>query len=226
MTVFGKVFIVIATLAGLCFVANLVSIITRNHDRPVASTEPIVREAPASATPHSAPLPVVASPPVVEPSLPADEINFISAVRSFRARYQHAPNEFQKSDIRGERGQFLAGTLPDRSAQDWVGQIAFMETTSGGDGILSVKLPGGDRIRVETLNNNFLGLGMGTLIPHGSALYDQVAKLAVGTTVIFSGIFGPGDRDYLEEMSMTEEGSMTDPEFLFKFTNISPKPDR
>jgi hypothetical protein len=67
---------------------------------------------------------------------------------------------------------------------------------------------------------------MGTLIPHGSALYDQVAKLAVGTTVIFSGIFGPGDRDYLEEMSMTEEGSMTDPEFLFKFTNISPKPDR
>jgi hypothetical protein len=37
MTVFGKVFTVIATLAGLCFVANLVSIITRNHDRPVAA---------------------------------------------------------------------------------------------------------------------------------------------------------------------------------------------
>jgi hypothetical protein len=37
MSVFGKVFIVIATLAGLCFVANLISIITRNHDRPVAA---------------------------------------------------------------------------------------------------------------------------------------------------------------------------------------------
>jgi TonB family protein len=63
MSVFGKVFIVIATLAGLCFVANLVPIITRHDDRPVASTEPIAREAPPSGAPRSAPLPVVALPP-------------------------------------------------------------------------------------------------------------------------------------------------------------------
>ena len=62
MTVFGKVFTVIATLAGLCFVANLVLIITHNDDRPVASTEP-----PASAAPRSAPLPVVASAPETPP---------------------------------------------------------------------------------------------------------------------------------------------------------------
>ena len=65
MTVFGKVLIVIATLAGLCFVANLVLIITHNDDRPVASTEP-----PASAAPRSAPLPVVASAPETPPAPP------------------------------------------------------------------------------------------------------------------------------------------------------------
>jgi hypothetical protein len=64
-------------------------------------------------------------------------------------------------------------------------------------------------------------LGAQTLIPAGSTLYEQIARLSVGEKVIFSGTFA-GGKDFVEETSLTEEGSMNAPEFLFSFSGIRP----
>jgi hypothetical protein len=51
-------------------------------------------------------------------------------------------------------------------------------------------------------------------------LYEEIARLAVGNTVVFSGVFRPAELDYAEETSVSEEGSMTDPEFIFSFASV------
>lgn len=155
-------------------------------------------------------------------SFPADEREFITTINAFGARYQQAQNEFKKSALRKERSQAIAIILPKLSITDWVGHISSMQTTQDERGILVVKL-GNSSISVQTVNNVVSdSLVPGTLIPSGSLLYEQIANLAVGNTVTFSGTFTFGELDYAREESVTEEGSMTDPEFIFTFTSVRP----
>ncbi len=164
------------------------------------------------------------SPPAVEEqTLPEDESELISTVNSFKARYSGAANEFQKSTLRRERANAIAAILPSRSVKNWIGQVSLMQTTGDGRGVLYVRLPASTHIQVGTMNNSFSDIGEHTLIPQGSTLYDQVAKLAVGNEVVFSGTFASRDMDYVGETSVTEEGSMTEPDFIFTFTNVSTK---
>lgn len=146
---------------------------------------------------------------------PKDESEFVSMLNSFVARYGAAPNEFQKSDLRADRTKAIAVLLPNLSIQNWVGKISSMQTLTSDSGTLDVELAGDGQndFRVEDLS-----------IPHGSLLYNQVANLAQGDEVFFSGRFTSGLSDYIEEFSLTEEGSMTEPEFAFTFTSIGKQP--
>ncbi len=160
----------------------------------------------------------------VSVQLPPSEVAFISTVTPFEERYGKAANEYQKSALRSKRAQALAAILPSLSVENWVGQISSMTTTSDGNGTISVVLPG-SQIKVVT-DNNSLSASLdsdNTLIPQGSQLYNDLANLAQGDTVFFSGSFLPSDAnqlDYIEELSLTEEGSMTEPAFLFRFVRV------
>lgn len=156
-------------------------------------------------------------------TLPEDEIQFISTVTSFEGRYGEGANEFQKSEVRRQRAQALAALLVGRSVQNWAAQISSMSTNSDGNGVLSLVLPG-SHIKIATWNNALSDIEDNTLIPHASPLYSQVANLAEGDTVFFSGRFASGDLDYVKESSLTEEGAMTEPEFIFTFASVGKQP--
>lgn len=152
--------------------------------------------------------------------LPASEREFISTVEAFKARYEQAPNEFQKSTLRRERSEAIAMILPQLSITDWIGDISSMHTTQDERGILAVKLRNSS-ISLQTVNNVLSDAFLsGTLIAHGSPLYEEIANLSVGTPVTFGGRFTLGQLDHVREESITEEGSMTDPEFIFTFTTV------
>jgi len=151
--------------------------------------------------------------------LPTDEREFISTVNDFKARYEQAPNEFQKSNLRTERAAALVKVLPNLSVSDWVGEVSEMRTTHDDRwGVLSVKIGNDKSITVTTQVTNVFNNR--TLIPPGSDLYNQVSHLAIGRNLTFTGTFEPGTSDYAEEVSVTEKGAMTDPAFLFTFTSI------
>jgi hypothetical protein len=160
----------------------------------------------------------------VQDSVQKDEREFISIVNSFETRYEEASNEFQKSAVRRERAVAFANIISDRSVQNWIGKISSMETNSDGNGILYVELPGSSRIKVTTWNNSFSDIEDNTLIPHSSFLYNQVANLAQGDVVYFSGRFASGGLDFIKESSMTEASAMTAPEFIFTFTRVGKQP--
>ena len=82
----------------------------------------------------------------------------------------------------------------------------------------------GPKITVMTTNNPFSEqvASIKTLIPVGSPLYQAVIKLKVGQQVRFSGVFLPSRDDCLEEASLTRDGAMHDPDFLFRFDSVQP----
>lgn len=154
--------------------------------------------------------------------LPADETELISTVAYSKTEYDGAQNEFQKSAIRRQRAEALARIFPNRAAIEWIGTISSMQTTSDGQGILAVKLLGDKAITIRTSSTGLSDAFTGTLIPAGSPLYDEISRLSVGQNVVFSGTFGLGELDYLNESSITEAGSMNEPEFIFRFASVRP----
>lgn len=145
----------------------------------------------------------------------------------FRAKYDQAPNDMAKGLVRHQRAAALCdpkGLIsPGRGqVKDWTGLVSELDAVSDGRGILAVQISPMVTLHTE---NNALAEKLGeptTLIPIDSPLYATVVKLAVKQHVRFSGTFFPSPDDCMKETSLTPEGGMEEPEFLFRFTDVQP----
>ena len=166
------------------------------------------------------------SPSLPLSQLPGDQTQFINIVESFYQPYKEAPNELKKSALRTDRKTALEKFTPNRTVNNWIGRIKEMTTNSSGDAHIALHLEGSKAIVIKTWNNSLSDLMDGTLIIHGSPLYNNLINLSKGDLVRFSGNFfhGGNSLDFLRETSITEEGSMTEPDFIFKFTNAEKLP--
>lgn len=155
-------------------------------------------------------------------SMPPIEAKVIAEAEAAMNTYQAAPNDMAKGAVRLQRGHTLCKMLvPIRGiARDWLGTVEKLSSTSEGYGVLYVALA--KNVHVETWNNSLSDIETHTLIKPDTPIYNQAVKLSVGSPVVFSGNFFPSKSDCMQETSMTQEGSMTDPEFLFHFTAIAP----
>ena len=156
--------------------------------------------------------------PVV--TMPADELQFIKTVEKYILSFRGAKNELQESALRDQRKDDIAKTISGRVASSWVGEINQLETNMEGKAILSIKIS--PDIEIKTWNNAFSDINANTLISKGSALYSSLLELSLNQQVVFSGSFFRSQTDYVEETSMTIEGSMSNPEYLFKFKSVKP----
>jgi len=94
----------------------------------------------------------------------------------------------------------------------FVGIVEDLSTTTEGKASFSIRLLDSD-VRVGTWNNEFSDVADNTLIPQNSSLYKMLSDLQMGNMVRIFGSFG-------REKSVTEQGKMTDPEFLFRFKSV------
>jgi hypothetical protein len=77
-------------------------------------------------------------------------------------------------------------------------------------------------VEVKTWNNALSDITDNTLIPQTSKTYDTLSELGRGKRIKFSGSFINGDeKNGFRESSLSEQGSMTDPEFIFRFSQVS-----
>ena len=151
-------------------------------------------------------------------SMPTAEQEFILAVQQGQAAFLAAPNEMAQGGTRFQRRLAICRSLPALAVADWVGQIAQLSSNSDGKGVLQISLA--PDIRVETWNNDLSDIGSDTLIDPSSPLFSTLMRMNVGTQVLFSGAFMSSNVDCVNEHSMSLEGSMTDPEFGFRFTSV------
>lgn len=145
----------------------------------------------------------------------------------YAARYAAAPNDMAKGLIRHQRAAAVCDPkgplwLGKGQVRDWSGVVAELDAVSDGRGILGVKVS--PIVTLHTTNNSFSEQvsDTKTLIPVGSPIYNVATGLAVGQHVRFSGTFFASPDDCVKETSLTPQGAMTEPEYLFRFTELTP----
>jgi hypothetical protein len=147
------------------------------------------------------------------------QLEFVKLIESFSNRYDAAPNELKKAAVQADRSAAIRKALSGPKVTEWIGTLTEMKAR-GGDAQVTVELAGSDSISLTNEKNLF---GEEILIPRGSKLFDKVADLAKGDTIVFSGKFviTAGDDNYIAEKGWTTRESMTKPVFVFQFTDIS-----
>ncbi|SFW53845.1 hypothetical protein SAMN03159376_02059 [Pseudomonas sp. NFACC09-4] len=138
---------------------------------------------------------------------------FIETVQNYSAQYEEAPNDLKKSTVARKRLEALAKLKGDpRKIVGWYGTIEKLGTNGDGDAFITIKLLV-DNITFSTWNNSISDANSKTMIKNGTPLYDKISEMAEGNVVMFSGAIG-------KPKNLTERGKMTDPDFLFKFSDV------
>ena len=148
-------------------------------------------------------------------TIPDTERDFMQLLLDGAADYKAAPNELKKSSIKKTRDKKIDALLDGSGTfSNWYAVLSEMGTTSEGDAYITVSLPD-QLLTLKTWNNGLSDISDKTLIKNGSPLYEVVSNLEEGQYVAVSG-------NILQEGSVTEAGSMQDPEFIVRFNDIKP----
>jgi hypothetical protein len=107
----------------------------------------------------------------------------------------------------------------DISISNWLGKVSQLSSNGDGKGVLTLTVA--PDISVGTWNNDFSDIGDHTLIDPRSAVFSKASATKEGQWVWFSGEFRPSDVDCIKESSITIDGSMDEPNFIFEFSDLS-----
>jgi hypothetical protein len=184
-----------------------------------------VEVAPAVAEVEAAPEAVDAPPAqaveIAAPQMPQDQVAFISAVESAREAYATASNDMAKGGVRSVRGEGVCAAVPNGEVRDWLGIISELSSNGDGFGVLSIEVA--PNVYLKTWNNSLSDIMAGTLIDPKSDLFAEVSGLSVSLPVVFSASLisaGSGSADCFNEASLTLNGSMTEPEYIARFSAV------
>jgi len=151
--------------------------------------------------------------------IPADQNEFVAVVEKHRSMLSGAKNNIVKKEVRNARASALMEADVAQFVGGWIGEVSSIDV-AGDDGVFSVEV--GDDIRITTWNNELSDISDETLIKRGSEPYISLMNLSRGDKVRIAGEFLPSEEDYFKEVSLTLDGAMQDPEFLFRFKSITP----
>lgn len=156
----------------------------------------------------------------ISPTLPATESSFIQTVVKAREDSQAAANDMQKGGIKAIRDRTLCNTLTSLAVSDWVGTVKTVDSNSDGKGVLAIEIA--PDVLVKTWNNDLSDIGSNTLIEPGTAVFTAASAMKSGQLVSFSGNFLSGvSGDCVSESSLTLDGKLQSPEFVFRFASVS-----
>ena len=150
---------------------------------------------------------------------------FESKRADYKNQYIYAKNEIKKSEVFNDVANWSRKFKENifNSDEYWYGKLVEIRTDRGGTkaAVIIRSAVNGINIDYDT-DNEFLTIYDDLIIKKGSYLYNQLADLAEGQFVKFKFYFVEGGDRGVFEKSITEEGSITEPEFIVKFISIGP----
>ncbi|WP_198298106.1 hypothetical protein [Vibrio gazogenes] len=147
---------------------------------------------------------------------PLPQLKLTIASYNGQIAYQEATSEQSKGAAREQRKNKLCGLQGKHYG--WIGKVTNLTTNSEGKGVLTVKF--GENMHLTTSNNTFSDIGANSLLDPSSDIFQSVFKLSRGDIIRFDGYLFPSNNDCIREFSDTMKGSMTEPNYLFKFIHI------
>jgi uncharacterized protein YecT (DUF1311 family) len=154
------------------------------------------------------------------PTRPNVENLLIAAVEKARTAYAVGTNDMARGAARPARAREICAVLNNFSVANWVGKVETLSSNSDGLGVLSIQI--GEGVSIKTWNNGLSDTAYQTLIDPGSPVFKLAVSLKEGQQVSFGGRFFPDPTDCIKESSLTLKGSVTAPEFIFRFSNLAP----
>jgi hypothetical protein len=142
---------------------------------------------------------------------------FVKLIDSMRTLYLKEKNELKLTNIRKQRKSELKKLFKNRKVSNWKGKITSLTTGSDQKAYVEIKV---HTVNLNiTVKNSMFGEG----ILGNTKTYNNLTELEIGDFVDFSGrfIYDYENKDYLNELSVTEYGSMDEPEFEFVFKSIN-----
>ena len=126
----------------------------------------------------------------------------------------------QKGGVKNTRDKALCAVITNLNIKDWTGKAKKIDANSEGKGVIEIELA--KDIVFKTWNNEFSDMSDHTLIKPDAPLFQTASSINVGAIVKFSGNFFSGaEGDCIEEGSISLAGKLDEPEFIFRFQNIS-----
>lgn len=156
--------------------------------------------------------------PSAKSLMPPQEIKFVEAIEKSRNSAESAKNDMQVGGIKANRDKELCSIVPEDFIIGWVGTVKTVSSNSDGKGVFSVEIA--KDVEIKTWNNDLSDTMYGTLFSPDSDIFSVASKLDQGDTVKFSGSFFRDPNSCLDEGSLTLDGKVRSPEFIFKFSNL------
>ncbi|MCS3747795.1 hypothetical protein FHY18_003423 [Xanthomonas arboricola] len=150
---------------------------------------------------------------------------FFGLNRECKYAYNSGINDIQRSRAFNECNSSRV-SFSKQGVRGWVGNITDISTDQGGD-VVSVDISAtidGFEAAFGTVGNRISDVDTGSLITPNHPLFNVLSNMKVGDRVRFSGKFlmHPETDRGVWESSLTERGSMDDPTFKLRFTDIEP----
>jgi hypothetical protein len=199
------------TLVVGCFVAVAIVVFLKESDKGPTT---------GSTNINSPAMQAVSTKAAATVPMPNDEVTMIGIIQRAAQAYQAAgSNELQAGSTRPTRASALCEILKGNvGVRNWTGTISRLTTNGDGKGVIAISVA--PDIEIVTWNNSFSDMSDRTLLEPGSQIYQSALALKIGQAVMFSGTFIRGTSDCVKESSMTMYGSMTSPNFIFRFSDI------
>lgn len=183
-------------------------------------------ETPAADEPEQESTPTPEPTPKVKPASPygkqpKDQVRFLSAVTRAQHAAEDADNDLQIGAALSQRNQTICRTIGRGAVRNWVGEVSELDANGEGKAIVGIEIA--DDVHVATWNN-FLSDAVDETLIEAGPLFDKVLALQEGQIVRFSGtlVEEMGGDPCVNDSRMTLYGKVSDPEFIFRFTDVAP----
>jgi hypothetical protein len=150
--------------------------------------------------------------------LPETEKLLIAAVEKARAAYSAGANEMAQGAARPARAKEICAAIKTTQVNGWVGEVETLSSNSDGLGVLAIRIAQG--VLVKTWNNAISDTSNKTLIDPESSVFRKAVVLKKGQRIKFAGQFIRDETDCFREGSLSLKGSLTQPEYIFRFADI------
>lgn len=161
-----------------------------------------------------------AKPSAVVSNRSAQQADFIKIVQEGQTAAKAAENDMQRGGHLATRGKALCSLLQSKKVANWTGWVDTVDSNSDGKGVLAIKVA--KDIHLETWNNALSDIMDETLLEPGSPIFNAASALKKRQEVKFSGEFITDETHCLGEQSLSLDGKISDPEFTFRFSEVSP----
>ena len=148
----------------------------------------------------------------------AKQQQFMSVIKRSQAEYKKTRSELDLGGIQIRRDDRICDILKDNKVTNWSGKIKSLGVTRDGKGVLAVEME--NKVTLRTWSTSYIDIEDNTLIEPVSKLFKKLSNMGVGDSVIFSGYFVSASTHCLKETSLTLDGGLPEPEFLFKFSDV------